>query len=261
MIVDFPPGSSRDPSRDSLRRVSTGRPSPGHDHQAADAQRGHQPVGFVGHRGRRTEPGRGVAPDEGQTCISSAGDDVVIRRHDLRSGQILDEPGHIDFINALCVLGEGMKVNMNLPTIYVAPQRELPTRISFESPAPDERSKSVSRPPRTRSAWITTRFAVMTPGTGTSPWPCSPTPTSPSPPRSPQKPWQRPHSNHAWRGQASPGTPDHHRSATRRDPGLVPLAQTPPTPRPASPLPATMHHKSRSAAGVSVLQQHLVGAP
>src|SRR5690606_21353057 len=42
--------------------------------------------------------------------------------------------------------------------------------------------------PKTRPAWTTTRSAVSTPGTGTSPWRCSRTPISPSPPRTPQKP-------------------------------------------------------------------------
>jgi hypothetical protein len=48
--------------------------------------------------------------------------------------------------------------------------------------------------------------AATTPGTGTSRWPCWPTPTWPSRRRPPQKPWQRPHPGHARRGPPSPGT-------------------------------------------------------
>jgi hypothetical protein len=45
------------------------------------------------------------------------------------------------------------------------------------SPVPAGRSRSPSKPPRARSAWTTTRSAATTPGTDTSPWPASPTPT------------------------------------------------------------------------------------
>ena len=41
------------------------------------------------------------------------------------------------------------------------------------------RERIVSRPPRPRLGSTTTRSAVTTPGTGTSRWRCSPTPTSP----------------------------------------------------------------------------------
>ena len=122
---------------------------------------------------------------------------------------------------------------------------------------PAGRSRNASRPPRTRPAWTTTRSAATTPGTGTSPWPCSPTPTSPSRRRSPQKPWQRPHPVHARRGPPSPGTPDHHRPRPRRRLGLVPLAPPPPAPRQNQPLPAKTSEIQRSAAGVLVLQWHL----
>lgn len=40
-------------------------------------------------------------------------------------------------------------------------------------------SRNASRPPKPKSASITTKSAATTPGTATSPWPCSPTPTSP----------------------------------------------------------------------------------
>jgi hypothetical protein len=46
------------------------------------------------------------------------------------------------------------------------------------------------------------------------------------------KPWQRPHPSHAGRGQASPGTPDHHHPRPHHDLGVVILAPTPPTPHP-----------------------------
>jgi hypothetical protein len=47
-------------------------------------------------------------------------------------------------------------------------------------PDPAGASRNVSKPPRTRSAWTTTRSARTPPGTGTSPWPWSPMPTWPS---------------------------------------------------------------------------------
>ena len=41
-------------------------------------------------------------------------------------------------------------------------------------PVPAGPSRSPSRAPRVRSVWTSTRSAVTTPGTGTSPWPCWP---------------------------------------------------------------------------------------
>jgi hypothetical protein len=49
------------------------------------------------------------------------------------------------------------------------------------SPGPDGAWKRPSSSPRTRPVLITTRFAATTPGTGTSPCPCSPRRSSPSP--------------------------------------------------------------------------------
>ena len=53
-------------------------------------------------------------------------------------------------------------------------------------PGPAGRSRTASSRPRTRSAWTTTRSAAGRAGTGTSPWPCWPTPSWSSPaPRPP----------------------------------------------------------------------------
>ena len=82
-----------------------------------------------------------------------------------------------------------------------------------------------------RPAWTSTRSAATTPGTGTSPSPCSRTPTCPSPPRTAQKPWQRPYPGHARRGPPSPGTPDHDHVPAAPQPGPGPTGAAPPAPR------------------------------
>ena len=133
------------------------------------------------------------------------------------------------------------KGELELAYYFCSLQQEPPMMSLSTLPGRGRRSRNASRPPRPSSDSTITRSAATTPGTGTSPWPCSPTPTSPSPRRSPQKSWQRPHPTHARRGQASPGTPDHHHPHPRHDLGLVPLAPTPPIPRPTSPLPAQTH--------------------
>src|SRR5215467_2404831 len=95
----------------------------------------------------------------------------------------------------------------------------------------------------------------MTPGTGTSPWPCWRTPTCPSRRRPPQKPWQRPHPGHDRRGQTSPGTLNRPASRPQRSLGLVSVAQTPPAPCQSQPLPAKTGQLQRSAAGVLVTRR------
>lgn len=49
-------------------------------------------------------------------------------------------------------------------------------------PEPGGRSRKPSRPPRTNAAWTSTKSAATGADTGTSPWPCSPTPYSLPPP-------------------------------------------------------------------------------
>jgi transposase len=61
-------------------------------------------------------------------------------------------------------------------------------QYTWPSPGPAGRSRSASRARRTRPASTGTRSAATTPGTGTSPWSCSRTPTLPSPLRTPQSP-------------------------------------------------------------------------
>jgi hypothetical protein len=54
-----------------------------------------------------------------------------------------------------------------------APARRGPPWPTWSGwPGPGGRWRSASRPPRTRSAWTTTRFAATTLGTGTPPWCC-----------------------------------------------------------------------------------------
>jgi hypothetical protein len=108
-------------------------------------------------------------------------------------------------------------------------------------------TRSASRPRRTSAAWTNTRSAAIPAGTGTSPWPCSPTPSSPlSPPRpaarkgGPQKRIS-PRPAHRGRDPAPAGrspaalpTPSGQTSAR---PEPVSLAQTPPSRSPPLPLP------------------------
>ena len=100
------------------------------------------------------------------------------------------------------------------------------------------KARNASSQPRLRPAWISTRSAATTPGTGTSRWPCWRTATCPSLRRPPRKPWQRPHPGHARRGPPSPGTLNRPAFRPQRSPGLVHLAQAPPAPRQTQPLPA-----------------------
>jgi hypothetical protein len=60
--------------------------------------------------------------------------------------------------------------------------RRACSRNSCGSPDAGGQWRKPSSSPRTRPAWITTRSANTTPGTGTSPCPCSPPRSSPSPP-------------------------------------------------------------------------------
>ena len=71
------------------------------------------------------------------------------------------------------------------PTTSPTPRRHRRRRAGARSPGAAGRSRSASRPRRTSAAWTSTRSAATSAGTGTSPWPCSPTPSSPPwpPPR------------------------------------------------------------------------------
>jgi hypothetical protein len=112
---------------------------------------------------------------------------------------------------------------------------------SSVSPAPDGRSRSVSRPRRTRSASTTIRSVATTPGTAISPWRCGPTRSSPSPPQ--RQKGQRPragqtHPTHPRRGPTSAGTLDHHDPPPRSYLAVVQVAAPASIPRPNQPLPA-----------------------
>jgi hypothetical protein len=127
------------------------------------------------------------------------------------------------------------------------------------SPAPAGRSRSASRPRRTSAAWTSTRSAAIPAGIGTSPWPCSPTPSSPhSPPRpaavkGPQKRIS-PRPTHRGRDPAPAGRPP---AAPPASPGqtptcleLVALAQTPPSHSSLLPLPKKNQLRTRGSTGV-----------
>src|ERR687893_2216506 len=136
----------------------------------------------------------------------------------------------------------------------------LPSRWSNWSGSPDPAGpwRKPSSSPRTRPAWTTTRFANTTPGTATSPYPCSPPPSSPSPPTpnvSKKKKGQHnlPRTTDPFILQRNQTTLGHlHQTiappTTHRP--LVPLATTPPNPRPGMPLPAPTPHTSQDAAVV-----------
>src|SRR3712207_109269 len=133
----------------------------------------------------------------------------------------------------------------SLPSWPSTSAPDPPTRPSSSwSPWPADAggSRSASRRPRTRPDWPPTRSATTPPGTATSPWPCSPTPTCP-PPARPRKERRRSRNRPAHRADraraAAPARHPHPHSATRPRPhrGLVVVAPTTPGPGPRRPLP------------------------
>ena len=95
---------------------------------------------------------------------------------------------------------------------------------------------------KNRAGWPPTRSVTTPPGTGTSPWPCSPTPTC-SPPAPPRKKGIRSRNRPAQRADraraAAPAQHPHPRAPTRPGPrrGLVVVARTAPGAGPCRPLP------------------------
>ncbi|AQW48314.1 hypothetical protein SHXM_01777 [Streptomyces hygroscopicus] len=131
---------------------------------------------------------------------------------------------------------------------------EPPSLSWYASPEPAGRSRKPSRPRRTSADWTNTRSAGIPAGTGTSPWPCSPTPSSPPwPPlrgrkRGQQKRFRRPRTAHRGRNPATPGSwqsPVGAPSAHRPRDELVLLATPAPGHRPPLPLPPP-HPTSRT---------------
>ena len=112
------------------------------------------------------------------------------------------------------------------------------------------KARNASRPPGPRPAWISTRSAATTPGTGTSRWPCWRTPTCPSLRRPSRKPGSGliPVTLGEVRRLLALNRPAFR---PQRSPGLVHLAPAPPAPRQTRPLPAKTSPLQRSAAGVS----------
>ena len=114
----------------------------------------------------------------------------------------------------------------------------LPCPSSCEPLDPDGAPRSASRPPRTRSAWTTTRSASTRPGIGTSPSRWSHTPTS----RSPQP--TRP--NHA-RPAAGTATSPPHTGPAHQDISIVP---PPANPQPGELIPLTVYEIRRLHAHI-----------
>ena len=131
-----------------------------------------------------------------------------------------------------------------------------PWSVWFGWPGSAGRSRTASSRPRTRSVWTTTRSAAGRAGTGTSPWPCSPTPSwwspEPRPPparaqRGTRRPDRRarPAPTHRSRGPPPAGGPGVDSTGRARlGAGLVTLAPTPSGPSATRTLPAT-----RTASG------------
>ncbi len=71
---------------------------------------------------------------------------------------------------------------MTSPTTSPTAPCRSPSRNWCGSPGRGGPSRSVSRRRRTNAGWTSTKSAVTWAGTGTSRWPCSPTPSWPSPP-------------------------------------------------------------------------------
>lgn len=90
------------------------------------------------------------------------------------------------------------------------------------SPAPAGPSRSASRLRRTSAAWTSTRSAAIRAGIDTSPWRCSPTPSSPRGPRpsskgGPKKRFRSPRAALRGRSSTAPGnlpSPGQHPDAT-----------------------------------------------
>ncbi|GGT05529.1 hypothetical protein GCM10010271_04580 [Streptomyces kurssanovii] len=159
-----------------------------------------------------------------------------------------DQPTHQRWVLARRSLARPDGSPTTSPTHPTAP----PSPNSCALPGAAGRSRKPSRPRRTSAASTSTRSAAIRAGTGTSHWPCSPTPSSPpwpqrQPKRGRQKRFRRSHAAHRGRNPTAPGswpspgdTPAAHRPRTE----LVALAQMPPGHRQTLPLPPP-HPRSR----------------
>jgi DDE superfamily endonuclease len=152
------------------------------------------------------------------------------------------------------------------PTTSAAATRRYPSPNWSASPDPAGAWRKPSNSPKTRLVWTTTRSAATTPGTGTSPYPCSPPRSSPSPPtpnnsaikrgcrsqrRAPDPAvLQR---NPTAMGRTDPSAP----SAPPHQP-LVRLETNPPDTRQTKPLPAATPQTSQGAAAVLVTSATLL---
>lgn len=140
-----------------------------------------------------------------------------------------------------------------------------PVAELVRSPGRAGRSRKPSRQRRTNAASTSTKPAAIQAGTGTSPWPCSPTHSWPLSQPKPLKggPQKRPHQHHPLHRGRSPPTPG--RSAAlphtpprprRTCPELVPLAQTTPSHSPPLPLPKKNQLRQRFLTGALALPGH-----
>ncbi|MBB6349900.1 hypothetical protein FHU36_006472 [Nonomuraea muscovyensis] len=141
------------------------------------------------------------------------------------------EPGYRRWLLVRRSLTPNAKGELELAYYCVTAPPAPPPTTSSASPGHAGRSRTASRALRTRPAWTTTRSAATTPGIGTSPLPCWPTPTSRSPPLTAQKP-KRPGRPHTRRNPPSPGTPDEDHPPDHPRPRLVPSPPPPPDSRP-----------------------------
>jgi len=128
-----------------------------------------------------------------------------------------------------------------------------PSAVDAGPPQPGPTGRDRIRPRRVRNPPATRA------GTGTSPWPCSPTRSWPLSQPRPLKgePQKRPHQHHSLHPGRSPPTPGrsaappHTPPRTRYTrPELVPLAQTTPSRSPPLPLPKKNQLRQRFLTGV-----------
>jgi hypothetical protein len=133
-------------------------------------------------------------------------------------------------------------------------------RLRGKGPAQQtpRRAADPSQFAKNETAWTTTKSAATTPGTGTSPCPCSPPRSSPSPPTPNNSTTKRGHHQHRraadpavlQRNPATLGHPDPPKPPTPPHQPLVTLATNPPDTRETRPLPATTPQTSQGAAAV-----------
>ena len=146
----------------------------------------------------------------------------------------------------------------NWPTTSAAAAHRFPSPSWSASPDLGGPWRKPSSSPKMRLAWTTTKSAATTPGTGTSPYPCSPPRSWPSPPtpneatakRGRRRQHQTPDPLVLQRNPAPVGHPEPPHPPPPPHQPLVHLATSPPNPSKTKPLPATTPQTSQDAAVV-----------